>query len=246
MTVTAITMIKRAMRIMTVLGVDQEPTDTEAADALYALNAMMEAWNIERLMVYNTPQVSASWTVSSATMTMGTGGTFSATRPIRVMPEGNFFRDGSTNIDYPILWLGDKDSYERILLKTSTSSWPQWMYVDMGFPLVTLYVWPVPTQALTAYINTYAVLQAFDTLTEVIALPPGYQSAIEYNLALWMAPEYGTAAKISPFVEKQAALLKQNLRNLNSPDLVARIDPAVIGQGRPYNIFVDGSIASSQ
>ena len=245
MTVTAVTMIKRAMRIMTVLSANEEPTDQEAEDGLYALNAMMEAWNIERLMVYQTPQVSASWTPNSASMTMGTGGTFSATRPIRVLPEGNYFHDSNNSIDYPLLWLGDKDSYERILLKTSTSSWPQWLYVDMGYPLVTLYVWPVPTQTLTAYLNVYVTLQAFDTLTEAIALPPGYQSAIEYNLALWMAPEYGTAAKITPWVMKQATILKANLKNINSPDLIARIDPAIMGRGRPYSIYVDGPISGT-
>lgn len=240
MSVTALTMIRRAMRIMTVLGTDAQPTAQEATDGLYALNSMLEAWGIERLMVYQVQQNSYSWTVNQASQTIGPSGTFNTTRPTKVAEEGNFFRDGSTSIDYPLMWLGDRDSYDRILLKTTTSSYPQWLFVDTGFPLMTLYVWPVPTQSLTLHLNTWKPLQSFTSLTTDIALPPGYQAAIEFNLALWYAPEFGTAAKIPPWVEKQAPILKANIKAINRPDLVARLDNALLGQGTPYNIYTDG------
>ena len=245
MTITALTMIERAMRIMKVLGVGQQMTAGEATDGLYALNSMLEAWGIERLMVYQVQQSSYSWASGNASRTIGPGGNFNATRPTKVAEEGNFVRDGSTSIDYPLTFLGDRDSYDRILLKSSTSSYPQWLFVDTGFPLMTLYVWPVPTQTLTLYLNNWKPLQAFETLTEEIALPPGYQAAIEFNLALWYAPEFGTAANVSPWAEKQATLLKANLKAINRPDLVARLDNALLGQGAPYNIYTDGAAVAN-
>ena len=236
---TCLDMIKRAMRLCTVLNVDQDPTAQEASDGMAVMNSMLDAWGIERLMVYQVQQTTNSWTSGNASRTIGSGGNFNTTRPTKIAEEGNFFRDGSTSIDYPLMWLGDRDSYDRILLKSSTSSYPQWLFADMGYPLVTLYVWPVPTQTLTLYLNTWKPLQNFTSLTTDLALPPGYQSAIEYNLCTWYGPEFGTAAKISPETIKMASLLKQNIKAINRPDLVARTDAALKG-GTPYNIYSDG------
>lgn len=239
MSITALTIINRAMRLIQVLGTDQTPTANDAADGLYALNAMLDAWSIERLMVYHILQQDFAWTVNQASMTIGSGGDFDVSRPTKVVEQGNFLRDGNNNIDYPLIWLGDWDSYQRILLKSSTSSYPQWLYVDTGYPLMTLYLWPVPTMSLTLYLGSWQPLQTFVSLNEAIELPNGYQRAIEYNLALEIAPEYGTAAVVSPRVEKVAATSKMVIKSINRPDLVARLDPAIFGRGQPYNIYSD-------
>lgn len=240
MTITANTMIKRAMRIMRVLPVYRDPTADEAADGLYALNSMMEAWSIERLMVYQIQQVSNAWTTNSASMTIGSGGDINIARPTKIEEEGNFFRDGSTLIDYPLLWLGDKSSYDRILLKSSTSSYPQWIYYSPGYPLGTVFVWPVPTMALTLYLQTWKPLQTFTGLTDAISLPPGYQAAIEFNLAAWWKGEFGSAAQMDPDDIARAKVLKHNLKAVNAPDLVAQVDGGLLPNGVPYNIYVDG------
>ncbi len=245
MSATSLDMIKRAMRLMRVLAANQEPSDTESADGLYALNSMTDALGIERGLIYQVGQASYSWAANAASKTIGSGGDFSAVRPIKVAEEGNFVRDGSTNIDYPLIWMGDRDDYDRILLKSTTSTYPQWIFVDTGWPLATIYVWPVPTQTLELHLNTWTPLQTFDTLTEQLAMPQGYQAAIEYNLAVWFAPEFGTAATITPEVAKRAALLLQNLRAMNHPALVARLNALPQGQGVTYNIYSDSTNASN-
>lgn len=242
MAVTALTMIRRAMRLMRTLPVDREPTTAEANDGLYALNAMMQAWSIERLMVYVVTALTYSWPSSAESRTLGTGGDINQTRPTKVAEEGNFFRDTGTSIDYPLLWIGDKSSYDNILLKSTTSTYPQWIWVETNYPLMTIRVWPVPTQTLQLHLNHWKPLQEFSSLTEQIALPPGYQAAIEFNLAIWYAPEFGTAATITDDVRNQARVLKQTIRSMNTPDLIMQLDGALFGRGYPYNIYTDNGV----
>lgn len=239
--VTALQMITRAMRIMRVLGVDQAPTASEGVDGLYALNSMTEAMGIDKGLIYSIQQISNSWTANNASRTIGSGGNFNTTRPIKVAEQGNFFRDGSTSVDYTLRWLGDRDSYDRICLKTTTGSYPEYLFVDPAFPLMTLYVWPVPSQTLTLYLNTWTPLQTFAALTDLLSMPPGYQAALEYNLAKWWKGEFGSAANMSGDDMKNASNLLSNIKSLNHRDLVARLDPALLGQGRAYNFYADGS-----
>ncbi len=242
---TALDIVKRSMRLMRTLAPDQNPTTQEATDGLNVLNSMLDSWSTERMMIYQIQQINNSWASGNANRTIGVGGNFNTTRPTKIYEEGNFFRDGSSSIDYPLTWLGDRDSYDRILLKSSTSTYPQFIFADMGYPLITLYVWPVPTQTLTLYLNTWKPLQSFTTLTTDLALPPGYQRAIEYNLAIEYAPEFGSAAQISDDVRRIATQSKASIRALNHPSLIARIDDALIGQGQPYNIYTDGTSVSN-
>ncbi len=242
---TALDLVKRSMRLMRTLAPDQNPTTQEATDGLNVLNSMLDSWSTERLMIYQVQQTTHTWTANSASRTIGSGGDFNTTRPTKIAEEGNFMRDGSTSIDYPLLILGDRDSYDRILLKTSTSSYPQWLFADMGFPLITLYVWPVPTQSLSLHLNSWKPLQNFSTLTTDMALPPGYQRAIEYNLAIEYAPEFGSAANITDDVRNIARMSKSSIKAVNKPDLVARIDNALLGHGTPYNIYTDGISVSN-
>lgn len=245
MTITALDMITRAMRIMRVLGTDQAPTAAEGVNGLYALNSMTEALSIQRQLIYEVGQQTYAWPVNNASQTIGPAGNFSTTRPVKIAEEGNYVRDGSTSIDYPLYWLGDRDSYDRILLKSSTSSYPQWLFADTGNPLITLYLWPVPTQAVTLHLNTWTPLQTFAALTTALAMPPGYQAALEFNLADWWKGEFGSAANMAADDVKRAALLLQNLRAINRPDLVARLDPGLTGRGVPYNIYTDGPMVGN-
>lgn len=229
---------------MRTLAPDQNPTSQEANDGLNVLNSMLDSWSLERLMIYQVQQNGYSWSASSSSKTIGSGGDFNTTRPTKISEEGNFFRDGSTSVDYPLTFLGDRDSYDRILLKSNTSSYPQWLFADMGYPLITLYVWPVPTLSLTLYLNTWKPLQNFTSLTTDMALPPGYQRAIEYNLAIEYAPEFGSAATISDDVRNIARMSKSNIKAINKPDLISRTE-AGIRKGAPYNVYTDGPASAS-
>jgi len=235
MAITALQVISRSMRLLQVLPPDANPTAQESADGLYALNSMLDAWGIERLMVYQIQQANYSWAAGASSKTIGSGGDFNASRPAKIEKDGNFFRS-SGGIDYQ-LEVYPRQDYDRIVYKSSTGSFPEYLFYDGGHPLMTLYVYPVPSETLTLYLNTWSTLQQFAALSTQVALPPGYRAAVEYNLAIWMAPEFGAAAKrAANDIKDEARLLKANIKAVNFPDLIAQTDLV----GHRSNILTGG------
>lgn len=209
---TAITMITRAMRLARVIGKGEAPDDDEAADGLTALNAMLDSWSIERLFVYYIVEENMTLVANQATYTMGVGGDLNTTRPTRV-DDSCFVRMSS--MDFPLTLL-DSQQYASIVDKTTTTSnLPMFLFPDMQNPLVRLTFYPVPSTANVAHIRSWKQLQQFATLTDVLALPPGHQRAIEYSLAEEFGPEFGV--QILPKVEQIALKARANIKKINAP-----------------------------
>lgn len=237
---TAITMITRSMRLARVLRKGEAPDDDEAADGLAALNTMLDSWKLERLMVYQIVQGSYSWAANITSKTIGSGGSISATRPDRI--ESAFVMDSNSNW-YPMEVLTRREDYDQIVIKSTTGSLPYYLFMDPAYPLATIYLYPVPSAAVTLKLNTWQALQSFSSLTTDLALPPGYQRAIEFNLPFDFGPEF--KSKISDDVRRIATESKAVIKNLNLPSMVAQVDSGVAALGRlgyrgRYDIYSDG------
>lgn len=225
------------MRLASVIGVGEPLSADEAADGLTALNALMDSlWN-ERMAVYSIRQDSASWASGNASRTVGSGGNINITRPVRV--ENVFFRD-SANVDHPVEILRDRDLYDAIPVKATTSSYPMAVFYDPAYPLATLYAYPVPSQTLTVYIDSWQQLQSFTALTTAVSLPPGYEEMLAFNLAVTFAPEFGAAASLPDWVIERARSSKAVLKRLNAPASVMQVDAGVLMNRFPLNVYTDG------
>lgn len=228
---TVLDMVKRSMRLIRVLGQGETPTDSEAQDGLSALNTMLEAWSIERLMVYQILDESFTWTGGQSSRTMGPSGNFDTSRPTKVT--GFYIKDAG--IDYHAEIIG-RERYDSIADKASGSTYPEYIYPQMGVPLVTLYAFPVPSGTQEAHVLSWKRLQAFTSLTDELSLPPGYQRAIEFNLGVEFAPDFGRAAmEAARDIAGQAALSKSAIKRLNAPEVImgSSLTP------RRYNINSD-------
>lgn len=227
---TALDMIKKSLRLISAIGqANPTPTAGQATDSLAALNSMLESWSIQRLFVYKIYDETVSWTSGQSSRTIGSGGNFSTTRPSRVL-------DGFTrisNIDYPYRSI-DKDEYDAIANKTIQSSYPDVIYYDNTASLGVLYAYPVPNATLSIHLNTWKQLQSFAALTDVVALPPGYQRAIEYNLAIELQGEYPDLP-LPDSVVRIAGQSLADLKRFNAPVITSKIG---LSGGR-YNIFSD-------
>ena len=239
---TANDLIKRAMRLAGALGKGETPDDDEAQDGLTALNSMLDSWKTERLAVFQIVQASHTWASGQSSRTIGESGSpsFSAQRPVRI--DSAIVTDSNSN-DYPLTILLDRTEYDSIVVKTTESSLPSWLFYDPAYPNGTLYLYPVPSAQVTLKLNTWQTLQLFDTLTEELSLPPGYERAIVYNLALELAPEFGTGRKIDPQVPSIAIQSKAAIKTLNQPSMVSQLDSGIAYAGKSaggrYNIFTD-------
>jgi hypothetical protein len=91
---------------------------------------------------------------------------------------------------------------------------PLEMYVQYGYPAVTLSLWPVAATG-TLEVHSLAALTAFVALTDTVNLPPGYELAIRYNLAVALLPEY-PRSEVDPTLLPQAQNYKASLVQLNT------------------------------
>ncbi len=180
MGVTARGTIQGALKLIGILDPAETMSPEDSADGLTMLNNLVDGWNLERLNIYTTSNVVASF--SGASATIGPGQTINTARPVRI--EGAFYR--RSNIDYPIRII-DIDEYNSIPLKSTTGSYPEVMYYTGDSPTGTVYVWPVPTASNQYYIQLQTQLTAFADLDTLYTLPQGYAKGLMYSLAVEMA-----------------------------------------------------------
>lgn len=223
---TALDLIKRSMRLIRVLGADEEPTSGEADDALAVLNSMLDGWATERMMVYQTRQENFTWPAATTSRTIGATGNFVTTRPIEI--EGGFTRDSGNN-DYPYRVIG-RDAYDSLLLKSSPAFTPEYLFYDPGFSLGTIYLFGVPSGSLTLFINSRLQFTEVASLSTTVSLPPGYKRLIEYNLAVEFAPEFNVT--VQPEVSRIATETKRAVKGVNQKPMLSQLDAGIAGSRR--------------
>jgi hypothetical protein len=227
---TASDIINRSLRMLSVIGSGKSATASEASDALNILNAMIDSWSIDRLTVYQILEETFTWAASSTSRTIGPTGDFVTVRPNSV--EGGFSR--INNVDY-LFKMIDKRDYDSIAVKTTSSTYPNVIFYDPTATNGTLYAYPVPNASLSVHLKSWKQLQSFTTLTDSLTLPPGYQRAIEYNLAVELSTEYPDLP-LSDLVRQKATESLSAIKTINSPTLLSATG---LGKGRRYNIYAD-------
>jgi hypothetical protein len=196
----------------------------EYNDGLAALNSMVEAFAIDKLLLHHIAQLQFTWAGNSRTRTIGAGGDFDANWPIRIEP-GTFFRDSSNN-DFPVAVTHDEAVYERFCFKTAVGAWPNILYYDRAFPLGTLKAYPYPSTAMTLFLSCWQPLQSFPSITTQLSLPPGYRRMIEHNLAVECESIFGMPCPAS--VVKIAAESKADVRRMNARPMLASLAEATL------------------
>lgn len=226
------TMIVHALQMIGEKEISATLSSAEEMSYLAKLNMMMESWSIDRLMIYQIIQESFALTTSTGTYTIGSGGAFNTTRPIKIT--NAFVRSGTTDYQLKIIPV---DSYNMIPQKTVDGSYPTELYYDTGFAssLATIYLYPEPSAGLTLYIDSWKQLQTFALISTTVVLPPGYELAIISNLAIFLSAGFRS---VQPEVIKIARDSLAAIQRLNAPVLIARLDPGLIPGGRRFNINV--------
>jgi hypothetical protein len=164
---------------------------------------------------------------------MGPTGTFVAERPI-LMDDATYFRDASTNVSYGIKLINNQQ-YNSIAVKTVTSTYPQLMWVNMTYPDVEIYIYPVPTKVLEFHFVSVRPLTQPAALDTDLAFPPGYLRAFRFNLACELAAEFGVEP--SPQVQRIAMTSKRDLKRINNPDDLMAMPAALLVNRPRFNIF---------
>ena len=232
MTTTA-DIIYGSLRLIGVLAEGETPSSETAQDALTAMNQMIDSWNTERLAVFSTQDQVVTWPPNARSRTMGPTGDIVALRPVLV-DDASYFRDPSSGISFG-LKLINQQQYNGIAVKTVTSTYPQVMWVNMTYPNIEMYVYPVPTKVLEFHIVSVQELSAPANLATDLAFPPGYLRAFRYNLACELAPEFGVEP--SRQVQRIAMTSKRNLKRINNPDDIMALPYSIVATRQRFNIY---------
>ncbi len=220
------TMILRGLRLIGEKTRGASLTSAEQTECLAEMNAMLDSWSNERLMIHTLSQTSFALTASDGTYTIGNGADFNMTRPTKLV--NPCFTRNLDSVDIP-LEIIDADTYGRIVDKTLGDDTPAYIFYDAGYSATstaTIRLYPLPTSGLTLYINTLQPFTNFSTMTHALSLPPGYQRAIEYNYAIEAA---GGFTEVDPSVAMVARESKAVLKRLNTQTPTMTLETGIIG-----------------
>lgn len=229
------------------IGVYAPGEDVSAADAMrsfHVANDMIDSWSNESLTCFAILEQSGALQPGINQYSIGPGGAFNITRPIRVItgPGAAYLLDSNEN-RYPVD-VYPRDKWNLIWnLVSTTSNLPTVMFYDPQSPLAFINVWPMPNTApITLFWDSYLQLTEFPDLDTDIGFPPGYEKSIKDNLAIELIPyfkpdNYQVPALLIDIANKS----KGNVKRSNQRENQMLYDPEITGnRGRPYNIYDDG------
>jgi len=220
---------------------------TDENDAIVILNAMLDLWLTQRLLVYQIDEQVFALVANTRTYTLGPGGAWDTTplygastpRPVRIEAATLRVKSLDPDLDVPMRIL-TQEEYEQLRIKTLTASWANWLYYRAGFPLGTVIVYPTPTTVEDVVLWLWRPLPQALVLATTYTFPPGYEEAIVYNLARRCAHEFDGGV-LSPDALQMAQESLAWVKSLNSalPPLMT-FDTVLPRRAGGYNIYVDG------
>lgn len=241
---TVLDLITRALRLLGAINVGSTPTADEQADALLALNAMVEAWANERLMMFTSAREVFSINAAQQVYQLGPTATdWIAARPQYIDAAGLLLAnsDPTQVLERPLRILRHNEEWARVRMKAVQSTLPTMLYYEPDFPNGQVALWPVPNQNNQIAIYTPIAVAQFTSLTQTISLPPGYARALPYNLAVELSPEFDREP--SAIVLAIAEGSKSAIKRANVPASMGRlrVDRALQSAGGHFDVYLGES-----
>ena len=207
------------------------------------LNDMLDSWSNESLACYAILEQTGTLQVGVTAYTIGSGGTFNMTRPLRIIPTvGSAYLIDTSGNKY-MLDVVERDRWNQISLLNQTTNIPTVMFYDPQYPLGIINIWPTPSVAYAIYWDSYLQLADFGTLTSTMSFPPGYKKALQDCLTLELAPYFKTDSWQPPaLLVQQASVSRANIKRTNARLLIANYDPEIVSRANgTYDIYRDSS-----
>ncbi len=239
---TPLDLINLALLDAGVIGVGQTANAEDTNNAFTRLTWLLQQWQRKRFLVFQMQELTLTST-GAQSYTIGPGGQFACSvRPDR-LDNGCFFRQlvqsSPNQVDYPLELIESWEDYSRIALK-KLSTFPAYVFYDPGYPLGTLYFWPVP-QAGIYQLNVLAKITLstlFATQTTVLdaILPNEYFQALYLSLAEILRTAY--RLPVDPILVQRAKEAREVLRGANTALARLRMPDSMVRPG-VYNPYSD-------
>lgn len=208
---TAADIVTNALTLIEAISPTEGPTSTESADGLAALIALLASWSADELLVHATR--TAAIALVNGTVSYAIPGA----RPVKILSADCTIT--ATGLNFAVEVLGP-DAWARQNAKSTTSKFTQAVYCDYAFPTPALLVAPTPAGGATVDLFCMVDLATVAALTDTFSLPEGYVKAIEFNLAVDLAPQFGRS--VTAELALQATTTKEQMRRLMASNRAGR------------------------
>jgi hypothetical protein len=207
-TLTRTQVIDAALRVIGVLRSGDTVTNDSnlETDCSQALNILLKSWHNLGVPLWNRKEVVVPLIATKRNYTVNfPGGDVNITAPIRIVDAFRRAVTGNTDTEVTII---DRDEYDLLSSKTSNGITTQIFYDYQDVPVGTqsnVFVWPIAsTNSVTnLHLIYHKPYDDMDSATDNLDFPQAWFSAVKWNLAVALAPEFGRT--VSKDVEKQAA-----------------------------------------
>ena len=228
-------LIDSAFRLIGVLASGESPSSAESNNALTSLNDMLDTWSNEQLLIPSKVYETLALVVNQQSYQMGTGAPdFNTARPQKIEDLNWQQVSGTTTVELPIQIIS-QDEWATLSVKTITSNLPTKMWPQFTYPYAKLWFWPTPSVSGNIVMWSWKPLTQITTLATAISLPPGYNKALRYSLAVELAPEYGK--QIDPLIVEQAIGSKAMIKRMNTSENLMGVDTGVLPKRSSWNWF---------
>lgn len=240
---TVIDLITAALQDLQELQAGETPDADAAAVGLSRLNDWLDANKNENLLVFTITRTTWALVASTASYTVGSGGTLNIARPVSPQDVLNVgYYDTTITPNDEILFDGllSDAAFEVIPQKSLTSTYPQAAYYNPTYSasgLGTLTLWPVPTgTTLRGVIYTKTPVDEFTALSDEILLPPGYRRFLRTNLAIELASAFGLPVPPQVATAARDAGIRIKSKNVRTDEMSTPLDAC------QYDINSDATI----
>ena len=238
---TVLDLITRAYQVLGIYDPGEPLNSDDATLGLNVCNDMLDSWSNESLTCYEILEQSAPLVPGQQSYTIGPGGNFNMTRPIRIIegPGSAYVQDTNGNNYQMEVVSRKKWNMYGNRSNVVTSNFPDVLFYDPQFPLGIISVMPFPLLAYTMFWDSYLQFTDFSSLTQTITLPPGYNLAIWTNLAGMLKPFFADG-QIDPSIVSMAMVSKGNIKRSNMRIQATLFDNAIVARsGLSYNPYTD-------
>jgi len=215
---TASTIIRQSLSRLAVRAAGEAVGGDDAADALQALNAMLDAWRVEGLFAVATSTISATLPADTQQINVGPAQTVAVDpRPIRFEAGSTYRIDG---IDYPLRGVTESE-FADISFKAVSATGPDVYFYRPNFPIATLDFYPRASSSVSLSLIALVQVSEFADLTTEYDLAPGYERTILLSLAEELAPMFEAKldARLTVQAKNARRLLKRNNSHVPQLDL---------------------------
>lgn len=185
---------------------------SESAEGLQLLNALVDGWKIEKLLVLYTRRTEQEMVINQQTYSIGPGQDFDLERPEHIRRAGFIIRGAQFPAEIPMENILTSERWARFVVKTMTSTIPLAYYYQASVPYGAFTVWPVPNIPSAIAIYTDQTLSEFSTVDDQVIMADGFREMLEYNLAVTVHELY-PERPMAPSVEAKADFFKARVKN---------------------------------